>query len=61
MVEDLEPAGLRYRRYRGLLVPVIFLLSIAVSFFDLTLAQIMPLLLAFTGPLAARLAGYDHP
>lgn len=61
MVEDREPTGLRYRTYRGLLVPVVFLLSLGVSCFDLTLAQIMPLLLIFTGPVAARLAGHDYP
>ncbi|MER3554103.1 MAG: DUF1211 domain-containing protein [Meiothermus sp.] len=56
MVEPLEPAQVRYRNYRGLIVQAIFLLSIGISFFNLTLAEFAPLLLIFTGWIAGKLS-----
>lgn len=60
MVEDLGPAQVRYRNYRGLIVQLIFVLSIGLSFLNVALAEVTPLLLVFTGWLAGRFSGLGH-
>lgn len=60
MVEGLGAAQVRYRNYRGLIVQLIFVLSIGISFFNVVIAELTPLLLVFTGWLASQLSG-AHP
>ena len=52
---DLDDEKERIRRLQGLAVPVVFLLSIGVSFFSPTAAMYSWLLLSVTDPLVRRL------